>query len=237
MPRVIRVFDFREQHRPVVVVGGSVARFALAALLVLAFAARAAAAPEPKHVKPDRQAINRLLDEFIPAVVEQKDLKRGWHLVAGAARTTSYREWLKGNTSVQTFPAKGTTFHGFVVNYSYPGDIGFDILLQPRQKGRGAWSFRAEAQRIDGSWKITTWYTIATFAPPGKTATVLGPNDIGASDGSAFADTSKGRLGPWVLVLPAAGLGALALGALGFATVRWARRRRRVRSIERALAR
>jgi hypothetical protein len=237
MARAITVFDFREQHRGTPVVPPSVARCVLAALLALALAGQALAAPEPKHVKPDRAAINKLLDEFIPAVVEQKDLKRGWNLVAGVARATSYKEWLKGNTSVQTFPAKGTTFRGWIVNYSYPGDVGFDILLQPRDRAHGAWSFRAEAQKIHGSWKITTWYPIATFAPPGKTATVLGPNDIGPGNGAAFADTSNGRLGAWVLVLPLAAVGVLALGAIGFATMRWARRRRRVRSIERALAR
>lgn len=237
MAEVITVFDFPEQHLVPRVVGRSVARFALAALVALALAGPAAAAQEPRHVKPDRPAINRLLDEFVPAVVEQKDLKRGWQLVAGVARTTTYREWLEGNTSVQTFPAKGTTFHGWVVNYSYPGDVGFDILLQPRDRTHGAWSFRAEAQRIGGRWKITTWYPIATFAPPGKTATVLGPNDIGPADGAASASVSSGRLGPWVLVLPVAALGAIAVGACGFATVRWAQRRRRIRSIERALAR
>src|SRR5689334_15951140 len=134
MTEVITVFDFSEQHRGRRDVGRSVARFAFAALVALALAGPAAAAQEPKHVKPDRPAIDRLLDEFIPAVVEQKDLKRGWQLVAGVARTTSYRAWLKGNTSVQTFPAKGTTFHGWIVNYSYPGDVGFDILLQPRDR-------------------------------------------------------------------------------------------------------
>ena len=142
-------------------------------------AGAAAAAGEPHQVKPPRAAINRLLDAFIPAVVEQKDLKAGWDLVGGVARSTSRREWLAGNTSVQSYPAKGTHFHGFVVNYSYPGDVGFDILLQPTKRSLGAWSFRAEAQRLGGRWKITTWYPVATYAPPGKIQTVLGPNDRG----------------------------------------------------------
>jgi hypothetical protein len=195
-----------------------------------------AAAPEPRHVKPDRAAINRLLDEFIPAAVAQKDLQRGWELSAGAARTTTHAQWLAGDTSVQRYPAKGTRFHGWLVNYSYPGDIGFDILLQPTKPSVGAWSFRAEAQKIHGAWKITTWYAIATFAPPGKTQTVLGPNDIGPADGATAASTSHGRLGAWVLLLPIAAVGAIALGAGGFAGSRWARRRRRVREIERTLA-
>ena len=235
--RAITVFDFREQHRPMPDVPGTVARFILATLVALVLAAPALGAGEPRHVKPDRAAIDKLLDEFIPAVVRQENLKLGWTLVGGVERTTSHAEWLRGNTSVQTYPAKGKTFRGWIVNYSYPGDVGFDILLQPTSRKLGAWSFRAEAQKIHGAWKITTWYPIATFAPPGKTQTVLGPNDIGPSNGAAFADTSSGRLGPWVLVLPIAAAAALALGAIGFATVRWARRRRRVRSIERALAR
>ena len=110
----------------------------LAVLLALTVAPQALAASEPKHVKPDRAAINALLDEFVPAVVAQKDLKRGWQLVGGVAKTVSYREWLKGNTSVQGYPAKGTHFPGLIVDYSYPGDIGFDILLQPTKKSLGA---------------------------------------------------------------------------------------------------
>lgn len=212
-------------------------RLLCAAVLVLACAQPAfAASGEPRHVKPDRAAINALLDEFVPAAVAQKDLQRGWELSAGAARTTTHAQWMKGDTSVQRYPAKGKHFHGWVVNYSYPGDIGFDILLQPTKPSIGAWSFRAEAQKIHGSWKITTWYPVATFAPPGRTQTVLGPNDLGPADGASAASVAHGRLGAWVLLLPLLAVGVLALGAFGFAGTRWARRRSRVREIQRALA-
>ena len=208
----------------------------LLVVVALAFAVPAPAHADPKQVKPDREAIGALLDAFVPAVVEQKDLKAGWNLVAGVARTTSYREWLKGNTSVQRYPAKGTRFHGFTVNYSYPGDIGFDILLQPQQESLGAWAFRAEAQKLGGRWRITTWYPVATFAPPGKTQTVLGPNDLGPANRSGAAAGSS-RLPSWVLLLPLLGLGAVALGAIGFAGTRWAKQRSRIRAIQRSLAR
>src|SRR3954466_5101153 len=116
-------------------------------VIVLALALPAGAAAQPRTVKPDRAAINRLLDEFIPAAVAQKDLQRGWELSAGVARTVSHAEWMKGNTSGQKYPAKGTKFRGWPGNYFYPGDIGFDILLQPSPASLGAWSFRAEAQK------------------------------------------------------------------------------------------
>ena len=210
-----------------------VTRFALVALLALALVPSALG--DPKQVKPDRAAINRLLDQFVPAVVERKDLKRGWGLVGGVARVVSYRQWLAGNTSVQTYPAKGTAFHGWLVNYSYPGDVGFDILLQPRNPKMGAWSFRAEAQKLGGTWKITTWYPVAEYAPPGQTQRVNGPNDLGAA-AAASAGAGRGRLGAWVLAIPAAAVGAIIVGSVLFALVRWLRQRRRVREIERLLA-
>jgi hypothetical protein len=205
------------------------------ALVAPALMAPAPARADPRRVKPDRAAINRLLDAFVPAVVEQKDVEDGWNMVAGAARTTSHRDWLKGNTSVQAYPARGTRFHGFVVNYSYPGDLGFDILLQPTKRSFGAWSFRAEAQKIGGRWRITTWYPVATYAPPGKTQTVLGPNDLGPANGSSSAGGSS-RLGSWVLLLPVLFVGGIGATAVAVAGRRWARSRARARALERYLA-
>jgi hypothetical protein len=208
------------------------------ALVILALAVPAAARAGQVHVKPaDRAAINRLLDQFIPAAVAQKNLQLGWDLSAQYARTVSHAEWMKGNTSVQKYPAKGTTFHGWVPNYAYPGDVGFDVLLQPTSRDLGAWSFRAEAKKIGGTWKITTFYPVATFAPPGRTQTVLGPNDLGAANSAASAGTDESRLGSWVLLLPVAALAAIAVGAAAFVGSRWLRQRSRVREIQRSLAR
>jgi hypothetical protein len=209
----------------------------VAALNLAVLALPATSFGEPRTVKPDRAAINRLLDEFIPAAVAQKDLQRGWELSAGVARTVSHAEWMKGNTSVQKYPAKGAKFRGWTVNYSYPGDLGFDILLQPSTASLGAWSFRAEAQKIHGQWKITTWYPVATFAPPGRTQTVLGPNDLGSADSAAAGSGSDhGRLGAWVLALPIAAIGAVALLGIAIAGSRALKRRSRIRAIERSLA-
>jgi len=205
-------------------------------LLVLLVPATALAA-EQKQVKPDRAAVTALLDQFVPDVVAQKDLRHGWDLVAGYERTTSHAEWLKGNTSVQSYPAKGSHFPGWLVNYSYPGDVGFDLLLQPTNPKLGAWSFRAEAKRIDGRWRIVSWYPVATFAPAGRTETVLGPNDLGPANAAVHAGDSGSRLPAWVLATPLLGLGGLAVGGAIVGGTRWARRRARIRAIEETLAR
>jgi hypothetical protein len=232
-PAPITPFSNREQHRMPDRVRILGMRMLVAVVVVLALPA--AALGEPRTVKPDRAAIDRLLDEFIPAAVAQKDLQRGWELSAEDARTVSHSEWMKGNTSVQKYPAKGTTFHGWLPNYSYPGDVGFDVLLQPTKASMGAWSFRGEAKKIHGQWKITTFYPVATFAPTGKTQTVLGPNDLGPANGAA-SPSGKSRLGAWVLALPAAFVGAIALIGLSIAGTRWQKNRSRIRAIERDLA-
>jgi hypothetical protein len=211
---------------------------ALAATMLLALALPGLARADSKRVPAaDRAAIDRLLDEFVPDVVAQKNLKRGWDLVAGYSRTVDRKQWLRGDTSVQSYPAKGRSFHGWIVNYAYPGDVGFDLLLQPTKPTLGAWSFRAEAQKIHGAWKITTWYPVATFAPPGKTQTVLGPNDLGANDSAVAPGTNAGRLGPWALLVPVLGIGLVALGVFSVLGIGWMRRRGRVREIQRTLAR
>src|SRR3954451_11121865 len=204
------------------------------ALTILVLALPSVAHANQVRVKPaDRAAINALLDQFIPAAVAQKNLQLGWDLSAEYARTVSHAEWMKGNTSVQKYPAKGKTFHGWIPNYANPGDVGFDILLQPTSRDVGAWSFRAEAKKLRGKWKITTFYPVATFAPAGRTQTVLGPNDLGAANSAAAGSGSDhGRLGAWVLALPIAAIGAVALLGIAIAGSRALRRRSRIRAIE-----
>jgi hypothetical protein len=129
--------------------------------------------------KADRAGVNALLDKFIPQVLAGKDLKAGKALVGGYV----------GVDTIQRYPAAGTRFHGWLLNYATPGDVGFDITVQPVNKRKiGAWSFRGEAQRLHGVWKITDWNPVAQFQPLGKAALVNGPNDL--SPGAA------GGLGP-----------------------------------------
>ena len=89
-------------------------------------------------------------------------------------------------------PCEGNDVHGWVLNYSYPGDVGFDLLLQSRNPKQGAWSFRAEAQKLGGTWKITSWYPVAEFAPPGQAGRVNGPADLGAGAAASAAAGGAG---------------------------------------------
>jgi hypothetical protein len=215
---------------------GRVCAALLLALFLLPVLLLAAAnAATQKQVPPDRPAINALLDQFVPDVVVGKDLKAGWPLAAGYARAVSYSDWLRGDTPIQRYPAKGTAFHGWKANYSYPTDVGFDLLLQPTSTKIGPWSIRAEAQKLGGKWRITTWYVVAQFAPRGKKAAVIGPNDFGPGNAPGLS-AIKGRVPGWVLILPLVALGILAILGGTYGGIRWARHRARIRQIERDLA-
>ena len=65
---------------------------------------------------------------------------------------------------------------------------------------------------------------------------MLGPNDLGPANGAAAASVPNGRLASWVLLLPGGVLAAIALGGGGYALLRWARQRSRVRELRRSLA-
>jgi len=195
-------------------------------------AARAYAVPPT--VPAPRAEINALLDKFVPAVIARRNLAAGWALVAPEFRG-SRADWRRGVTPFQQFPARDRTFRGWQVNYSYPGDVGFDVFLAPKNPDKQvAMAFRGEAKKIDGAWKIAVFYPQATFQPVKKRAFVwadtdLQPQAVGNAAGS-------GRLGAAWLLVPVSLLGVALVGGIAFAVVRAARRRGRVREIERELA-
>jgi hypothetical protein len=202
-----------------------------------AHAAPAAHAPaqsyaEPPTVPPPRAELDRLLDAFIPAVLAREDLAAGWKLVTADARG-SRAAWMRGATPFQTFDARGKTFHGWTVNYSYPGDVGFDIFLPPKDPKTISIAFRGEAKRVGGAWRIAVFYPQATFQPARKEAHVWADTDLQPQ--AVGAAPTTGRLSAAWLLLPFGVVGAVAAAGVGFALVRSARRRSRVRAIRREL--
>jgi hypothetical protein len=207
---------------------------ALAAVIVAAPAAAGTRAyGEPRTGPAPRAEIDRLLDAFIPAVIERRDLAAGWSLVTPDTRG-SRAEWMRGATPFQRFDARGTTFRGWQVNYSYPGDVGFDIFLAPKDPRTISIAFRAEAKKVGGTWRIAVFYPQATFQPVGKRAAVWADTDLQPQAVSGAA--SKGALSAAWLLFPLGIFAAAAAGGVAFALVRWGRMRSRVRAIERELA-
>lgn len=194
-------------------------------LLLVALVALCAVAPaRAARIAPaDRAAVNALLDRFVPDVLAGHDLQAGKALVGGYVTVGT----------VQRYPAKAQNLHGWLLDYAQKGDVGFDLLLQPARKSLGPWSFRGEAKKVNGTWKIVDWYPVAEFQPPGKAARVNGPNDLSPSARGGLLGSSSHV---WYLWIIPSAAGALLLGAAAWGIQHWLRQRSRVRAIERTLA-
>jgi hypothetical protein len=188
---------------------------------------------EPKTVRAPRKELNALLDAFIPAVIARKDLTAGWNLVTADARG-SRADWMRGTTPFQTFHARAERYHGWTVNYSYPGDVGFDIFLAPKDPTDVSMTFRGEAKKERGAWKIAVFYPQATFQPVGKKAYVWADTDLQPQ--AVGSSARSGRLSAAWLLFPAGIVGVALVGGVGFAVARGLRRRACVKRIERELA-
>jgi hypothetical protein len=188
---------------------------------------------EPRTVPPPRRELNALLDAFIPDVIAGKNLLAGWELVTPDARG-SYDDWQRGVTPFQHFAAAGATFRGWRVDYSYPGDVGFDIFVSPVKRTMVSMAFRGEAKKVGDRWRIAVFYPQATFQPAGRTQRVWADTDLQPQ--AVGAAGTHARLSPAWLLAPAGVVGGLALGLLAFAVARTLRRRSRIRRIARELA-
>lgn len=195
---------------------------------------------QSKYVSPsDRRAINRTLDQFIPAALDRSDSETAWRLAGpGIKGGTTLRQWRHGTSSIPYYPARGKTFHDWTTIDSGPGYVDFNLLVHPRDRARkGSYEFSGTMVKRDGRWLVNGLYTIAIFAAPTKSGRhEVGPADFAAgpaqsSNQAPPTRTSGGnKLGkPWLLAAGGVILLVL-LVPLGFgiASILRARRRRRL---------
>jgi hypothetical protein len=113
-----------------------------------------------------RQAIDSILDTFVPAVVERHDPLRAHSLVTPAFRAgVTHADWLRGRLPVLPYDAEGNHFHGWTLDYSLADEISVDLLLRPgARETRGAIAFTAVFKRRHGRWLVDEFIPVASFA-------------------------------------------------------------------------
>lgn len=138
---------------------------------------------EVKLTHAVRTQVTAALDRFILTGVAGKNAGDAWGLTTAALHTATKRsDWERNETPFWRFPARGTHFGGWVLKYSYPGDVGLDVFLQPKPGAdTGPISFRAELKRIDGRWLIEAWQPMAMFSKTDEPAKVLAQPDLAPS--------------------------------------------------------
>jgi hypothetical protein len=170
----------------------------------------------------DRQAIDRTIDGFVDSAVKREDVGASWNLVTPALRAgTSRGAWEKGNLPVYPYPAGGTSFHSWTVDFASPKEVDLELMIPSRRSKSDSIQYTVTMKKIGGRWLIDSFNPAATFGGGG---TVVGPHDFTASSG----ERGKGvaRLGSTWIALPAVLIAGGILFLLGWFLFAWVRNRR-----------
>lgn len=161
--------------------------------------------------RAERRALNKLLDEFIPAAVERKDPAAAYRLATRGLRQSATRaEWRRGNIPVYPYPASKQ--RDWTLNFSYPNDVNVDLFVQPKKGADvGPIAFTVEFKRgHDRQWRVDSFFPTAIFPKVEKGGQPLSQADLGPGNVKGTSQTGKPRLSPLFFLIPP-GLIALVL--------------------------
>jgi hypothetical protein len=212
-------------------------------------APRAQLVKQSKYVSPaDRHAIDRTLDQFIPAALNRTAPATAWRLSGPDLKGgTTLRQWRHGTSPIPYYPARGTTFHGWTTIDAEPNAVDFSLLVHPRHGSQtSSWVFSGQMIKRHGRWLVNDLYTAAIMVRPDKHGRhEVGPADFAAGagaqsgQGGAPPPSDSARLGKTWLIILVVGIALALLFPLGFGIVSALRSRRSrmryVRSEQRTL--
>lgn len=195
----------------------------LAVLAALAVPASAAAEAKPKVTPAERVAITKVIDAYVPAALERRNLELAYDLSGPQVRGgMSLREWLGGGIPIYPFPARDRHFDGWIPTWRDRTNIGLDLLIQADPKTRlGAIAFRIQMTKLAGrGWVVNAFLPQSTFSDPRDDAKVFSERDLLPSGTQSAAGTDSRLSAVW-FALPGGLLFAvfvvLPLGYLAYA--------------------
>jgi hypothetical protein len=181
-------------------------------IALLAAAAVLAAPASAARVAPaERRQITAVLDRFVPAALERKDLRLAYELSGPYVRGgMTLREWLHGGIPVYPYPAAGSHFGGWLLSWRDGDELGLSLLIQPRKGAKtGPIAFDVQMTKQHGRWLVNAFLPRAMFAGAGKPAKVFSERDL-LPNGSS-RDAASGRLSPLWFAVPGGLLGGLVI--------------------------
>jgi hypothetical protein len=204
-----------------------VAGVVLAGAVLALVAATSGTASNTRVTAATRRAIDATLDSFVPEAVERLDPAAAWALAGPGLRAgTTRADWVAGRLPVYPYQARGRTFHGWTPSYASPGQVGFDLLLQPRRGAKtGVIAFSVIMRLVRGRWLVDYWAPVASYSPAGAKPQIIGPGDLVPPSERGRDQAGSARLGAIWLVVPVAVISLAGIFAIGFAVVGWRRRR------------
>src|SRR6188472_1811281 len=159
-------------------------------------------APTPENVAASPKLRKLLIgetDAFVRTAVRRHNLEASWPLIhPNLKQGMSKKEWLTGDIPVVPFPAKGII--AWDLDWSYPGDVAADVVLQPVPKsGLYRKTFTIEFKRV-GSPSEDRWL-VYSWVPSGVSQALV--DDEHAAGVAAALEHVRGHQGlspAWILV-------------------------------------
>jgi len=185
-----------------------------AAIVVLAFAAPAAAAP---NLTPaERAAITRSIDTFVNHAVKRANPSAAYDVVAPEMRPGMTRKsWAHGDLPVYPFPARGTT-HPWNILYVTREEVGLELELIPHSgSAQGPIIFHIYLRPVGKRWLVDSFMPVATLAPlDAKHSKVRSVRDFSPQSAGGISVGGGGphRLSSIWVVLPFALIGSVFIG-------------------------
>ena len=93
-------------------------------------------------------------------------------------------QWSHGDIGVYPYPAKGTRFHEWTIQYRTKDEISVELILAPTKRYQaklGQILFNVYLQPSHGRWLVDSFMPGATFAPIGKPGVVQAARDFTAN--------------------------------------------------------
>jgi hypothetical protein len=148
-----------------------------------------------------RRQINSLLDAFVPSAVARHGVASSYALATSALRGGETRaQWATGSIPVSPYPARGSRFHGWTLNYAYPDEVNVSLFLRPRAGEQiGPVSFFVDMRRVGGRWRVNAFNPAAQFSSPGQRAGITSEKDFGPG---AAAPGGGAQLSRWWILVP-----------------------------------
>jgi hypothetical protein len=203
-------------------------RILAAALVALAFAAPAAAAP--KLTPAERAAITRSIDVFVNHAVKRSNPAAAFDVIAPEMRPAMTRKaWARGDLPVYPFPARGTT-HPWNVLYVTREEVGLELQLMPRAGSKeGPIIFHIYLRPAGKRWLVDSFMPVATLAPlDAKKTKVRSVRDYSPQNagGVSLGGGGPHRLSSIWIALPFGLIGAVLVGFSVWGLARVVRNRR-----------
>src|SRR3954447_11321765 len=189
--------------------------------------AQLAAVTPTRVATADREAIDKVLDRFMPAGLTRSSPKTAWALAGPELRAaSSLAAWRAGDSPIPYYPVREKTFHTWRTIEAGPRYVIFNLLVHAKPSSHlGSYVFSGQMVKQKNKWLVNRIYTIAIMNPVTKQTHEVGPADFVAPPPTSRTPGNRSTITAGIVPVVAV-LGLILLIPLSFGVIALVRARR-----------